>query len=83
MESTPTTWRTEPFSFRTSSAKGFRRVLGALRLGAKPDERAFSGKFDFIETSFVYPTTHMVVPKERSLACEECHADEARLPNLT
>ncbi|MBN1826382.1 MAG: tetrathionate reductase family octaheme c-type cytochrome [Candidatus Eisenbacteria bacterium] len=55
----------------------------ALVSGQRAAGLPFSGKFDFIETSFVYPTTHMVVPKERSLACEECHADEARLANLT
>jgi octaheme c-type cytochrome (tetrathionate reductase family) len=45
---------------------------------------AYSGEYDFVETSYVYPTTHMVAPKEDAVACGECHAREnSRLANLT
>ena len=32
----------------------------------------FSGRFDFVETAYVFPITHMVAPKENTLACTEC-----------
>jgi octaheme c-type cytochrome (tetrathionate reductase family) len=43
----------------------------------------YSGEYDFVETSYVFPITHMVAPKESVVACSECHAkDEGRLANL-
>ena len=33
----------------------------------------FSGKVDFIKTEMYWPTTHMVAPKEKALACVDCH----------
>ena len=33
----------------------------------------FSGQIDFIETRTLVPLTHMVAPKEETLACGECH----------
>jgi hypothetical protein len=42
----------------------------------------FSGEYDFVETEFVYPTTHMVAPKENSLNCSACHSRQSRLANL-
>jgi len=43
----------------------------------------FSGEFDFVETSYVFPTTHMVAPKDNVVACSECHIKEgSRLINL-
>jgi octaheme c-type cytochrome (tetrathionate reductase family) len=45
---------------------------------------SFSGEHDFVETSYVFPTTHMVAPKEDALACSECHTrKESRLAGLT
>ena len=29
------------------------------------------GEFDFIETNYVFPITHMVAPKVKSLSCTE------------
>jgi octaheme c-type cytochrome (tetrathionate reductase family) len=43
----------------------------------------FSGEFDFVETQYVYPITHMVAPKEQALSCQECHSQSGRLANLT
>lgn len=44
----------------------------------------FSGEHDFVETSYVFPTTHMVAPKESALSCSECHTrDGSRLAGLT
>ncbi|NCC25612.1 MAG: tetrathionate reductase family octaheme c-type cytochrome [Deltaproteobacteria bacterium] len=42
----------------------------------------FSGEVGFVETSYVYPTTHMVAPKEQTLACKACHSRNGRLNNL-
>jgi hypothetical protein len=42
----------------------------------------FSGDFDWVETSYVFPTTHMVAPKQQALTCSECHAKTGRLANL-
>ena len=43
----------------------------------------FSGRFDFVETTYVFPITHMVAPKEKTLACTECHnGQDSRLANL-
>lgn len=33
----------------------------------------FSGQFDFVETTYAYPTTHMVAPKNHVVNCLECH----------
>jgi octaheme c-type cytochrome (tetrathionate reductase family) len=43
----------------------------------------YSGQFDFVETEYVYPITHMVAPKDQSLACTACHSSQGRLANLT
>jgi hypothetical protein len=42
----------------------------------------YSGEYGFADTEWVYPTTHMVAPKEQSLACSECHSRQGRLANL-
>ncbi|NDP37907.1 MAG: tetrathionate reductase family octaheme c-type cytochrome [Rhodoferax sp.] len=42
----------------------------------------FSGKVDFIETQSMWPTTHMVAPKEKALGCVECHASKGRLDKI-
>ena len=44
---------------------------------------AFSGEFDFIDTTYVFPITHMVAPKDQSLSCTECHSkSDSRLKDL-
>jgi octaheme c-type cytochrome (tetrathionate reductase family) len=43
----------------------------------------YSGEMDFIETAYVYPTTHTVIPKDKTLACNACHVRaNSRLSNL-
>ncbi|HKK33120.1 MAG TPA: tetrathionate reductase family octaheme c-type cytochrome [Desulfomicrobiaceae bacterium] len=54
----------------------------SLAAGMKAAGLPFSGEFDFVETEFVYPTTHMVAPKENSLNCSACHSQQSRLANL-
>ena len=55
----------------------------ALSKGSEILDLPFSGEFDFVETSYVFPTTHMVAPKENVVGCGECHVQEtSRLNNL-
>lgn len=54
----------------------------ALRAGADATGQPFSGEFDFVETSMLWPITHMVAPKEDALACGECHARDGRLADV-
>jgi len=43
----------------------------------------FSGEYDFVETSYVFPISHMVAPKDNVVSCTECHTrNEGRLANL-
>jgi len=55
----------------------------ALTKGMKSFDLLFSGRFDFVETSYVFPTTHMVAPKDNVVNCTECHVKKgSRLANL-
>lgn len=43
----------------------------------------YSGELGFVETTYVFPTTHMVAPKEDALDCSQCHRQEdGRLAKL-
>ncbi|MEW5728804.1 MAG: tetrathionate reductase family octaheme c-type cytochrome, partial [Pseudomonadota bacterium] len=48
----------------------------AIAAGMAETGRPFSGQVSFIETTMSWPITHMVAPKEKALACQECHARE-------
>jgi octaheme c-type cytochrome (tetrathionate reductase family) len=51
--------------------------------GMEAFDLPFSGEFDYVETSYVFPTTHMVAPKDNVVSCSECHdRKESRLKNL-
>jgi len=39
----------------------------------------YSGKYGFLQTKMYWQITHMVVPKEQSLKCHDCHGDKGRL----
>lgn len=39
----------------------------------------FSGKVDFIKTEMIWPITHMVAPREDTLACKDCHSSNGDL----
>ena len=54
----------------------------AIEVGMKTSGTPYSGKFDFIKTDMSWPITHMVAPKEKALACVECHAKDGRLSGL-
>lgn len=55
----------------------------SLKIGSDMLKLPFSGEYDFVETTYVFPITHMVAPKESALKCVECHTrDTGRLENL-
>ena len=55
----------------------------ALTKGQEAFNLPYSGKFDFVETTYVFPTTHMVAPKGNVVVCGECHVgEEGRLANI-
>jgi hypothetical protein len=45
----------------------------ALSKGMAAMEIPYSGEFDFVSTTYVFPTTHMVAPKDNVVACNQCH----------
>lgn len=56
----------------------------ALSTGMQAMNLPYSGEFDFARTSYVFPTTHMVAPKENVVACTECHVQEdSRMAGIT
>ena len=55
----------------------------ALSRGQKALGLPFSGEYGFVNSTYVYPTTHMVAPKDNVVDCTECHIREnSRLENL-
>ncbi|NWG31608.1 MAG: tetrathionate reductase family octaheme c-type cytochrome [Rhodocyclaceae bacterium] len=54
----------------------------AIEAGMKEAGLPFSGKIDFIETISQWPITHMVAPKEKAVACNECHTQGGRLEGV-
>ncbi|MCP4113024.1 MAG: hypothetical protein GY749_47105 [Desulfobacteraceae bacterium] len=55
----------------------------AIESGMKEGNLPFSGEYDFVETSYVFPTAHMVTRKDYALSCKECHSKQGRLASLT
>ena len=56
---------------------------GPWRKGQHALGLPFSGEFGFVETTYVFPTTHMVAPGENVVKCSECHTrKDGRLANL-
>jgi octaheme c-type cytochrome (tetrathionate reductase family) len=52
----------------------------ASRDGMKSAGLAYSGKYEFVDTSMYWGLTHEVVPKEQALSCAECHPSLAKAP---
>ncbi|MEJ2043854.1 MAG: tetrathionate reductase family octaheme c-type cytochrome [Reinekea sp.] len=42
----------------------------------------FSGEIEFLHTTYHWPITHMVAPKEQAVECESCHREGGRLENV-
>jgi hypothetical protein len=54
----------------------------AVAAGMETLHKPFSGKVEFIETTAMWPITHMVAPKDKALGCNECHAKGGRLDTI-
>jgi octaheme c-type cytochrome (tetrathionate reductase family) len=54
----------------------------AVEAGMKSAELPYSGKLGFVETVYYWPITHMVAPKEKALACVQCHSPNGRLKDV-
>jgi len=54
----------------------------ALRAGAEGGGPPYSGSFGFVRTEMLWPITHMVAPKEKALACADCHKEGGRLDGV-
>lgn len=51
----------------------------AVAAGMAEAGAPFSGKVDFIKTRMIWPITHMVAPREGTLACKDCHSSNGDL----
>ena len=55
----------------------------AIEFGMDYADLEYSGEYGFVETSYVFPNSHMVAPRENVLSCTECHSKEdSRLASL-
>ncbi|NNF98400.1 MAG: tetrathionate reductase family octaheme c-type cytochrome [Desulfobacteraceae bacterium] len=70
-----------------SGADGYWTTLDwqrALSTGMKAVDLEYSGDFEFVESTYVFPITHMVAPGEKALSCNDCHVNTgSRLSTLT
>lgn len=55
----------------------------AITAGMEYTGLPYSGEYDWIQTEMIWPLKHMVGPKEKALACAECHSQDGRLEQLT
>jgi octaheme c-type cytochrome (tetrathionate reductase family) len=54
----------------------------AITAGMKAAHLPYSGEYGFVRTQMYWPIAHMVAPKEKALACAQCHAAEGRLKDI-
>ena len=54
----------------------------AAEAGMKAAGVPYSGKFDWIETEMFWPLTHLILEKEKSMTCNDCHSRDSRLTGL-
>nr|WP_024335097.1 tetrathionate reductase family octaheme c-type cytochrome [Desulfotignum balticum] len=70
-----------------SGPKGFWTTFDmndAIMRGNQTLDVPYSGEFDYVETTYAFPITHMVAPAEKSLDCIQCHTrDNSRLAGIT
>ena len=58
------------------------KLKKAIARGMKDAHLPFSGQVGFIKTYSYWPTTHMVAPKEKAVACMSCHTTGGRLNGI-
>jgi octaheme c-type cytochrome (tetrathionate reductase family) len=70
-----------------SGPNGFWTTLDmddAIVRGNQTLDVPYSGEFDYVETTYAFPITHMVAPAEKALECTACHIREnSRLAGIT
>jgi octaheme c-type cytochrome (tetrathionate reductase family) len=54
----------------------------AIQAGMDYAGLPYSGEYGFVETDYLFQTTHMVAPKEKALSCNDCHSKQGRLQNV-
>ncbi len=54
----------------------------SLAFAMKDAGLPYSGKFAFVDSTYAWPITHMVAPKERALSCNECHTPNGRMKDV-
>jgi octaheme c-type cytochrome (tetrathionate reductase family) len=55
----------------------------AAESGMKASNLPYSGRYDFVDTVMYWSVNHMVAPRDKSVACVECHTREnSRLASL-
>ncbi len=55
----------------------------ATKEGMKAIHQPYSGTYTFVQTEMTWPINHMVSPKEKAVACVECHTrNNSRLAGL-
>lgn len=54
----------------------------ALQAGARATGQPYSGKYGFVDTSMLWPITHMVAPADEALKCGQCHSRSGRLAGV-
>ncbi len=56
----------------------------AIRRGMDIMGLPYSGELGFVDSKYVFPSTHMVAPKDDAVSCRECHRREnGRMANLS
>lgn len=54
----------------------------AIAAGMKAANLPYSGHYAFVKTEMYWPIAHMVAPKDKALACDQCHAAGGRLDDV-
>jgi len=51
----------------------------SLRLGAQAAKLPYSGEYGYAQTEMYWPISHMVMPSQKALSCENCHGAASRM----
>lgn len=70
-----------PKSDKTAFWSGF-DFEKSLKAGTDFAGQPYSGEYGFVETTMMWPITHMVAPAEDALACDACHSRSGRMASV-
>ncbi len=73
-------------AIRTVGKDGYWKTFdwpSAIEIGMQKMGMPYSGKYGFVETTMLWPITHMVSPAEKTIQCNDCHSKGGRLEALT